>query len=102
MGQGQLSGPLGSKRGQAPPSPSLEDSGSEKLKSQDFLQRKTKGQQLKGKIVSALFSHSLALFVTISHAFSEFSEPFLQDFFLELRGLTTVLGQRDESGKKKQ
>ena len=35
-------------------------------------QRKTKGQQLKGKIVSALFSHFLALFHTFSHFFRGF------------------------------
>ena len=36
---------------------------------------------------------------TFPHIFkllSSFSEFFLQDFFLELRGLTTVLAQRDE------
>ena len=36
--------------------------------------RKTKGQQLKGKIVSALFSHFLFHFSTrVNHTFSEFS-----------------------------
>ena len=59
-------------------------------------QRKTKGQQLKGKIVSALFSHFLALFHTVFTLFQSFSEFFLEDFFLELRGFTTVLVQRDE------
>ena len=33
---------------------------------------KTKGQQLKGKIVSALLSHFLALFHTFSHFFKVF------------------------------
>ena len=50
-------------------------------------QRKTKGQQLKGKIVSALFG-------TFPHTFTlfqSFSEFFLQDIFLELRGFPTVL-----------
>ena len=42
-------------------------------------QRKTKGQQLKGKIVSE-FSH----FFTIFHTFSEF---FPQDFPLQNKGL---------------
>ena len=44
-----------------------------------FIQRKTKGQKLKGKIVS-YFSHFLALF----HTFSEF---FPQDFPLQNKGL---------------
>ena len=51
--------------------------------------RKTKGQQLKGKIVSALFT----LCDTFTHIFTlflEFSRIFLQDFFLELWGFTTV------------
>ena len=58
----------------------------------NYTQRKTKDQQLKGKIVSALF-HTFWHFPTHFHTFSEF---FLQDFFLELRGFTTVLAQRDE------
>ena len=60
-------------------------------------QRKTKGQQLKVKIVSALF-HPFWHFSTHFHTFSEF---FLQDDFLELRGFTTVLLQRDEKIIKK-
>ena len=55
-------------------------------------QRKTKGQQLKGKIVSALF-HTFWHFSTLFQSFSEF---FLQDFFLELRDFTAVLVQREE------
>ena len=61
--------------------------------------KKTKGQQPKGKIVSALvrtFWH----FPHIFTVFESFSEFFLQDFFLELRGLTTVLVQRDEKRPK--
>ena len=59
-------------------------------------QRKTKGQQLKGKIVSALF-HTFWHFSTHFHTFFQsFSEFFLQDFFLELRSFTTVSVQRDE------
>ena len=57
-------------------------------------QRKTKGQQLKGKIVSR---HFFTLFGTFPHIFTpfqSFSEFFLQDFFLELRGFTAVLAQR--------
>ena len=50
-------------------------------------QRKTKGQQLKGKIVSALF-----------HTFRHFSTFSL----LELRGFTTVLSQRDEKRIKEE
>ena len=60
-----------------------------------FLQRKIKGQLLKCKIVSALFT----LFGASPHVFTlfqSFSEFYLQDFFLELRGFTTVLVQRDE------
>ena len=44
--------------------------------------------------------HIFALFGAFPHIFSHFiqsfSELFLQDFFLELRGFTTVLVQRDE------
>ena len=53
-----------------------------------FVQRKTKGQQLKGKIVR----HFLALFGTFPHFFA----LFLQDFFVELRGFTIVLVRRKE------
>ena len=38
-------------------------------------QRKSKGQQLKGKIVSALF-HTFSLFSTLSHAFSDCTSRF--------------------------
>ena len=58
-----------------------------------FLQRLTKGQQPKGKIVSALFHTFWHVSTHFHHTFSEF---FLQDFFLELRDFTTVLVQRDE------
>ena len=58
-------------------------------------QRKTKGQQHKGKIVSAFF-HTFWHFSTRFHTFSEFFRIFLQDFLLEFRGCTTVLVQRDE------
>ena len=63
-------------------------------------QRKTKGQQLKGKIVSALF-HTFWHFPHIFILFQSFSEFFLQDFFLELRGFTTALVQRDKNGEEK-
>ena len=53
-------------------------------------QRKTRGQQLKGKISSALFR----TFWQFSTLFQSFSELFLQDFLLELRGSTAVLVQR--------
>ena len=75
-----------------------------------FLQRKTKGQQLKGKIVRHFFSHFWpnlsALFHTFwhfstrFHTFSEFCLQVLQEFFLEVRGFTTVLAQRDEKRPK--
>ena len=63
-------------------------------------QRKTKGQKLKGKVVLALF-HTFWHFPHFSHFFRSFSEFFLQDVFLELRGFTTVLAQRDEKIIKK-
>ena len=62
-------------------------------------QRKTKGQQPKGKIIPALF-HTFSHFSTHLHTFQSFSEFFLQDFFLELSSFTTVLGQRDEKRRK--
>ena len=49
-------------------------------------QRKTKGQQLKGKIVSALF-HTVWHFPARFHTFLEFIRLFLQDFLVEVRGL---------------
>ena len=58
-------------------------------------QKNTKGQQLKGKIVSALF-HTFRHFSTNFHIFDRFSKFFLQDFILELRGFITVVVQRDE------
>ena len=59
-------------------------------------QRKTKGQQLKGKIVSALF-HTFWQFSTHFHTFSGFiSEFFLHDFFLELRGFIAVLVKKNK------
>ena len=64
-----------------------------------YFQRKTKGQQLKGKIVSALHTvwHFSTHFLTLFQSFSEF---FLQGFFLELKGFSTVFVQRDEKRKK--
>ena len=61
-------------------------------------QRKTKEQQLKGKIVSALFTlfGTFWHFSTVFTLFQSFSEFFLQDFFWKLRGFTTILVQRDE------
>ena len=56
-----------------------------------FNERKTKGQHLKGKIVSALF-HTFWHFPHFPH----FSRIFPPGFFLELRGFTTVLVQREE------
>ena len=53
-------------------------------------QRKTKGQLLKGKIVPALF-HTFWHFPHIFTLFQSFSELYLQDFLLDLRGFTTVL-----------
>ena len=57
-------------------------------------QRKTKGQQLKGKIVSALF-HTFWQFSAHFTLFQSFLEFFLHDFFLELRGFTAVLVQKE-------
>ena len=57
-----------------------------------LVQRKTKGQQLKGKIVSAL-SHTFWQFSTYFHTFSEFFRIFPPRLFLELRGFTAVLVQ---------
>ena len=62
------------------------------LTTYNIFQRKTKGQQLKGKIVSALFSH----FWTLFHTSSEFFRIFPPGLLLEARGFTTVLVQRDE------
>ena len=59
-----------------------------------LLKEKTKGQQLKGKIVSALFHTFFGNFPHIFTLFSEFSEFFLQDFFLSVKGFTAVLVQR--------
>ena len=52
-----------------------------------FGERKAKGQQLKGKIVSALLPTLFATFPHILTLSQSFSELFLQVFFLELRGL---------------
>ena len=49
------------------------------------IQRKTKGQQLKGKIVSALF-HTFGHFSTHFHTFSEFFRIFPPGFFLRIKG----------------
>ena len=66
----------------------------------EHTQRKTKGRQLGGKIVSALF-HPFWHFSTHFHTFFQsFSEFFLRDFFVELRGFTTVLAQRHKKGIK--
>ena len=48
-------------------------------------QRKTKGQQLKGKIVSALF-HTFWQFSTHFHTFSEFFRIFPPRLFLRIKG----------------
>ena len=48
-------------------------------------QRKTKGQQLKGKIVSALF-HTFWQFSTHFHTFSEFFRIFPPGLFLRIKG----------------
>ena len=66
-----------------------------------LFQRKAKGQQLKDKIVSALF-HIFWYLSALFHTFSKFffffffSKFFLKDFFSEIRGFTTVLVRRDE------
>ena len=64
------------------------------------IQRKAKGQQPKGKIVSALFFTLFALFHSLSHCFRVF-QNFSPGLFLELRGFTTVLVQRDKKRIKK-
>ena len=48
-------------------------------------QRKTKGQQLKGKIVSALF-HTFWHFPALFHTFSEFFRIFPPGLFLKVKG----------------
>ena len=62
-----------------------------------FDQRKTKGKQLKGKIVSAPF-HTFWHFFTHSHTFSEFFRVFPPGLFLRIKGFTftAVSVKRDE------
>ena len=48
-------------------------------------QRKTKGQQLKGKIVAALF-HTFWHFSTLFHTFSEFFRILSPGLFLRIKG----------------
>ena len=57
-------------------------------------QRETQGQQLKGKIGSALFRTFWQLSTHFHTFFQSFSEFFLQDILLESRGFTAVLVQR--------
>ena len=64
-----------------------------------WFSKKTKGQQPKGKIVSALFTLS-GTFPHIFTLFQSFSEFVLRDLFLELRGFTNVLVQKDEKRPK--
>ena len=51
----------------------------------DCIQRKNKGQQLKGKIASALF-HTFGTFPHIFTLPQSFSEFFLQGLFLRIKG----------------
>ena len=63
-------------------------------------QRKTKGQQPKGKIVSALFRTFFAVFHTF-YTSSEFFRIFPPGLFLELRCFATVVVQRDKKTIKR-
>ena len=65
-------------------------------------QRKTKGQQLKGKIVSALF-HTFWHFSTLFHTFSEFFRIFPPGLFLRIKGFYCCFSSKiiKENKKKK-
>ena len=61
--------------------------------------RKTKGQQLKGKIVWALF-HTLWHFSTHFHTFSEFFRIFPPRFFLRIRGFYCCFSSKRQKIKE--
>ena len=63
-------------------------------------QRKIKGQQLKGQIVSALF-HTFWHFSTHFHTYPEFCRIFPRGLFLRIKGFTTALVRRDKKEQKK-
>ena len=61
----------------------------------NFVSKETKGQQPNGKIVSALL-HTFEHFSAHFHTFFRVFQSLFSRTFLELRGFTTVLFQRDE------
>ena len=65
------------------------------------LQRKTKGQQLKGKIVSALF-HTFWQFSTHFHTFSEFFRIFPPRLFFRIKGFYWCFSPKIRKEKKKE
>ena len=63
-------------------------------------QRKTKGQEVKGKIVSALFSHFFILLQSLledfpQHTFSEFIRKFSPGLFLQIKGVLFKENKRE-------
>ena len=66
-----------------------------------FIQRKTNGQQLKGKIVSAPF-HTFWHFSTLFHTFSEFFRILPPGLFLRIKGFYCCFSsKRIKENKKK-
>ena len=63
-------------------------------------QRKTKGQQLKGKIVSALF-HTFWHFSTLFHTFSEFFRIFPPGLFRRIKGFYCCFSSKRRKDNKK-
>ena len=66
-----------------------------------FSQRKTEGQQLKGKIVSALF-HTFWQFSTHFHTFSEFFRIFPPRLFLRIKGFYCCFGSKIRKENKRE
>ena len=66
----------------------------------DKVQRKTKGQQLKGKIVSALF-HTFWHFSTLFHTFPDFFRIFPPGLFLRIKGFYCCFSSKIIKEKKK-